>query len=555
MIEKPGSTRSRFGTDVSELQKQINNLKNNSKYSDNASQLELAENYRTLAQIHFRQSNYQEAGKQFAQALSLFTRYRNYQGMIFCQNAQASICLARGELAAAKSRLENLLLLLKKHPFKDLEHVVLNNFGIVLEKMGNLPRSVLYYHRSLALKYELPDPKLPSYTLHNLANVYFQVEDYEQSLKYNDMAYDLIAETDDYNAQATIINGMAQTFVKKGNLDRARKYYLNAGELAAKANNLALIAATQAGLGRIEFNRGNISSAKKLISQSLQTFRETKEMENVAACLLDLARINQNQEVETAIRQTNESIDICKLNGFRSLLASAYQLTAALKAIQKDYAKAYFYHRMFHDLYKETNKSNVLNQIEVNKLSIELKTSKDKSENLQKQAQKHEHESMHDHLTGAGNRRQLDKILGQFWSESTTGNNCHHIAMLDIDDFKKINDTFSHELGDKVLQQISTIISSNIRKSDKLFRYGGEEFVIFISNADTDTAEEIYDRIRREIKKFSWSGIKESLEVSATLGMSSSCELESVEEAIKTADSRMYQGKKNGKNTLVSARF
>ena len=175
-------------------------------------------------------------------------------------------------LAAAKSKLEKLLLLLKKHPVRELEHVVLNNFGIVHEKNGNLPRAVLYYHRSLALKYELNNPVLPSYTLHNLANVYFHVEDYSKSLKYNEMAHELIAETDDYNAQATIINGLAQTFVKTGELDKARKFYLNAGELASKANNLAQIAGTQAGLGKIEFMKGNSVSAKKLLTQSLQIF-------------------------------------------------------------------------------------------------------------------------------------------------------------------------------------------------------------------------------------------------------------------------------------------
>ena len=551
MIEKPGSTRSRFGTDVSELQNKINKLKNNSKATDNESLKELAEIYKTLAQVHFRQSNYNEAEKQFTLALGAYTRIKNYHGIIFCQNAQASICLARGELAAAKNKLEKLLLLLKKHPVRELEHVVLNNFGIVHEKNGNLPRAVLYYHRSLALKYELNNPVLPSYTLHNLANVYFHVEDYSKSLKYNEMAHELIAETDDYNAQATIINGLAQTFVKTGELDKARKFYLNAGELASKANNLAQIAGTQAGLGKIEFMKGNSVSAKKLLMQSLQIFRELKEQENIASCLIELVRINQKLDPENAVKQIGEAIDICKLNGFRSILASAYELNASLKAIQGDYSKAYFFHKLFHDLFRETNKTNVLNQIELNKLSIELKSVKNQSEHLQKQAQKHKYESLHDHLTGAGNRRQLDEVLAKSWVLNTSEDKSNHIAMLDIDDFKKINDTYSHEFGDKVLQHVSAIIHNNIEDDDALFRYGGEEFIIFLRDKYKEHVEEVVTRICQFIENHHWQDLQDGLTVTATLGVANSDEESSIEKALQVADERMYHGKRNGKNQVI----
>ena len=113
-------------------------LQKTAKTNDKSTQLPLAEVYKTMAEIYFRQSNYLESGKLYSQALSIYARLQNHQGLIKCQNAQASICLAKGDLAAAKSKLEGLLTLFKKHPDPNTEHIVLNNIGIVHEKLSPL---------------------------------------------------------------------------------------------------------------------------------------------------------------------------------------------------------------------------------------------------------------------------------------------------------------------------------------------------------------------------------------------------------------------------------
>jgi diguanylate cyclase (GGDEF)-like protein len=538
---------------ISDLEENIRLLNDKSRLMDRNIQLELAEAYKALADINFRQSKYEEARKLFSQAFYIYNQLNNYHGLIACKNATASICLAKGELPAAKNKLEELLLLLKKSPNKKYEHVVLNNLGIVYDKSGDLTRSVLYFHRSLAIKKELDKPILPTYTLHNLANIYYQVEDYETALKYNHMALDSIEDTDDFNAKASIFNGIAQTLSKKGRHNEAKKYFTDAKVLATNINNSAQIAEALTGLGHLEFKKGDFSLAKKLLTQSLETYQNLEEQENIVRCLIDLAKIYQNQDIDKALAQVKEATKLCKINGYRSLLAIVYQLTGNLMATQKDYAKAYYYNQMYVDLYIETNKTNILNQVEVNRLSIELENVQSESKQFQNKAEKLEHESTHDHLTGAGNRRQLDRTISESWKQKSSQQYPNHLVMLDIDDFKFVNDNFSHELGDQVLRTISSIINSCIRENDRLFRYGGEEFIILVKDNSVDKTLKTFELIRHQIQNHNWSQFNPSLKVTATLGMVSNNEQEFIDKALQIADERMYQGKNSGKNILVSA--
>ena len=287
---------------------------------------------------------------------------------------------------AAQSKLEGLLQMFKKHPNPELEHIVLNNMGIVYEKKGDLPQAVLFYHRSLTLKYELDNPLLPTYTLHNLANIYQQVEDYDTALNYNQLALEIIKGGTDLNAQATILNGIAHIVSMQGQLVEAREKFLQAQTIATKGNNLAQIAQSHSGLGIIEFKRRNFTEAKDLLDQSLKSYRELEEQEYIVRCLIDLAKINQTLNLNEALAHVQEARRICKTNGFQSLLAEAYEQSASLKATKQDYKKAFYYQKLYLELYKQTNKANILNQVEVNKLSVELKKSKSLSKDLTKQA-------------------------------------------------------------------------------------------------------------------------------------------------------------------------
>ncbi len=121
------------------------------------------------------------------------------------------------------------------------------------------------------------------------------------------------------------------------------------------------------------------------------------------------------------------------------------------------------------------------------------------------------------------------------------------ILMIDIDNFKNVNDTYGHLLGDKVLIEMSNTIMNNIRQDDLVGRYGGEEFMIIFPNTDIVKARVISERLRKEISKLRFTN-EFSITISGGLAQYDN---ESIEELIRISDDNLYRAKRNGKNMII----
>jgi len=110
-------------------------------------------------------------------------------------------------------------------------------------------------------------------------------------------------------------------------------------------------------------------------------------------------------------------------------------------------------------------------------------------------------EAHRDPLTQISNRAAFDEALNREICSYKRHNTNFALMMIDIDFFKQVNDTYGHIAGDSVLKAVSQIIHKTIRRSDEVFRYGGEEFVVILSNTELEGAKFIAERVRREIKK------------------------------------------------------
>ena len=155
----------------------------------------------------------------------------------------------------------------------------------------------------------------------------------------------------------------------------------------------------------------------------------------------------------------------------------------------------------------------------------------------------------HDPLTGAYNRTSLKReyFLNKFF------------FMIDIDHFKKLNDNFSHEMGDKCLKKFAEIVRNNIRKEDRLIRYGGEEFIILFNGESTK--EEMHqkaDDLRKAVEEET-SRIKDFADpnfvapFTISVGVNHMNPNYTLEDNIKVADKYLYEAKENGRNRVVSS--
>ncbi len=161
--------------------------------------------------------------------------------------------------------------------------------------------------------------------------------------------------------------------------------------------------------------------------------------------------------------------------------------------------------------------------------------------------------SIKDHLTGLYNRRFLQEILNKEFYFHFRKKQPFSIILLDLDDFKKINDVWGHLIGDKVLKCVSEIILNSIRASDICGRWGGEEFLIILPSTTKNEALEVAKRIKNNLEKFKLELENgKFIKITASMGIAEAPkEAGSLMDLFKLVDKRMYRAKELGKNKIV----
>jgi len=158
-----------------------------------------------------------------------------------------------------------------------------------------------------------------------------------------------------------------------------------------------------------------------------------------------------------------------------------------------------------------------------------------------------------DPLTQTNNRASFDDSVKREMSLATRGDKPLSVIFLDIDHFKSINDHYGHACGDVALASVAKWIKENLRSSDLVFRFGGEEFVILLSDTDRDGAKLLAERIRASIEQHTLAYDMNVIKITASLGVSSLQVGDNLDSFVNRADEAMYQAKRNGRNLVLLA--
>ena len=159
-----------------------------------------------------------------------------------------------------------------------------------------------------------------------------------------------------------------------------------------------------------------------------------------------------------------------------------------------------------------------------------------------------------DQLTGALNRHGLDEAFEREATRADRSQTSICVALLDIDNFKRLNDTLGHHAGDQALIHLSNVIKEALRPSDSVARYGGEEFIIVLPDVGLEEAAATVERLQRELTKKFFLHENDRILVTFSAGIAQRAPQESREDVIGRADKAMYQAKKTGKNRVVMAK-
>ncbi len=157
----------------------------------------------------------------------------------------------------------------------------------------------------------------------------------------------------------------------------------------------------------------------------------------------------------------------------------------------------------------------------------------------------------HDALTGVLNRRGLDEAMQRELATARRKNQSLCVSLLDLDNFKRLNDQLGHDVGDSALQHLADVARTAIRPQDSLARYGGEEFVIVLPDTVLADAIAILTRLQRELTTRYFLNGKDKVLITFSAGVAQLGDDEAIAEALKRADAAMYLAKRTGKNRVL----
>lgn len=161
--------------------------------------------------------------------------------------------------------------------------------------------------------------------------------------------------------------------------------------------------------------------------------------------------------------------------------------------------------------------------------------------------------AIRDPLTGIFNRRYIWERMRDEEQGAQANAGTFHVCLIDLDRFKKINDTLGHAVGDLVLQAVATAIQGEVRDNDCFGRYGGEEFILVLKSCDSVEPEAFAERIRQRVAALPPAELGSPTQVTVSIGIAQFHQGESFSETINRADSALYSAKASGRNRVVSA--
>lgn len=189
-----------------------------------------------------------------------------------------------------------------------------------------------------------------------------------------------------------------------------------------------------------------------------------------------------------------------------------------------------------------------------NSLKTMLDDTRHEIESLREELDRTRQQATTDALTGLLNRRGFETAVQLACNDASHHNHVLTLLMIDIDHFKQINDSYGHLTGDKVLRNVGTILSANIKGKDTVGRFGGEEFAVILTSTGLENAYQVAEILRLNIErsKLKPAASEDSaIQVTVSIGVTEYIPGENTDELVKRADEAMYQSKRQGRNRVT----
>lgn len=425
----------------------------------------------------------------------------------------------------ARGYFERALVLARQASDHALEITALGNLAVVIAAIDGPGAGIVLHKKALALANARGAPLQAGYQLANICNLQVQGGQSQIAIGSCNAALERLRATGQPRILAGILMTLGDLEQGRGQPGKARERYLAALDLAADTVptvHMELL--------------GKLADTHLLLQQPAEAANYFKRLLTLRESIRQSERDQLTEKLETRfeLKQAEDKIDLLQLDALlqekkldsRNLLlviTAATLLTAMVFVV----------------LMALAFRARSVLQGELTSRNRELETAVDTIREL----------AAKDPLTGLFNRRAFLEISRHARARCLRDKLPMSLTIGDIDQFKHLNDTYGHQVGDEVLTEVAQRIEATLRNTDIVFRWGGEEFLCLHPATDLETTERVIERVRQALGDYPIITTDVEMAITMTFGVAAIGE--DLNAAIQAADTAMYEGKRSGRNRIV----
>ncbi|HCJ2877462.1 TPA: GGDEF domain-containing protein [Clostridioides difficile] len=368
------------------------------------------------------------------------------------------------------------------------------------------------------------------YALINLAEIYVEVGEYDKAIEISSRVkdYKKFVNTDNYNDFEIMASIMqANAYIEKNNIQEAKNLLEKADYIIKSDRTVHILDKDMyyyMAMGNLEYKNENYDSAIDNYKKSLDISTKRKLTQEKIKNLNKILNIYEKQG------------NVESLNEYQKMLINEYKEN---KSIRDSETSFYIIDKVSNEseLFEKTKKEIKYYKILFTVILIAVLG----STFLYNRLKYFKAQNLHDGLTNVYNRKSFDIMYEKYRAKDDN----FALVMIDIDNFKLINDNYGHKFGDVVIKGITNTICVMLEQDDKVFRYGGEEFSVLIRNKSGEEVADIVDNIRVAIANKKWN---EDATVTISAGVA---HISDSKDVLEEADKNLYKAKQLGRNKVV----
>jgi diguanylate cyclase (GGDEF)-like protein len=447
----------------------------------------------------------------------------------------------------------------------------LNTAGCIADSVGDHARALEFYHSCRILCEEENDIAGLGSALGNIAAIHGRLGEHESAIEQFQRVLTLLAQTGNRTNKSAVYLNLGVAHAAVGHVDQALVHTGRGLDIARDLGERKNEVWALTNFGEIYLQQGDASVARQYFEEALALsltlglrFNEIEVRTRLGQTLVLLG------EPKDAEEQLHAALAIAKSNG--SLHRHEIQLALSeLYRARGDFQRALHHHRGFHKTKESAWGAQASQRIraavvqaEIEQAESHAKLLHERNEALQavneektsllarlaEQGAEVERLSLEDALTGVHNRRHLDAQLALEWQRWQRFGHTLTVALLDIDNFKAVNDTHGHVVGDAVLRALAGHLRRHMRRVDIVARYGGEEFALVFIETPLHEAGARCEQLCASIGAMEYASPVGALHLTVSIGVAAADEVSSPTSLLSCADARLYAAKRAGRNMV-----